>query len=63
MTVVTIQLGQCGNQVGEQIFDTISEEVLKAPEAVQHLVYDTFFRPNYQTGTFYKRYLTIGFTR
>lgn len=43
MSVVTVQLGQCGNQVGGALFDVLAGEALSAsrkeePEA------ETFFR-------------------
>lgn len=45
MSIVTLCLGQCGNQVGVQVFDTLSQQVQKAPQKIQDVVYDTFFRP------------------
>ena len=44
MSVCTIQLGQCGNQLGQQLFSTLTDEIRDAPEHVQNEVVETFFR-------------------
>jgi hypothetical protein len=33
MSIVTIQLGQCGNQVGGQLFNTLSQEAVSSATA------------------------------
>lgn len=40
MSIVTVQLGQCGNQLGSQLFELLNEEV---PEWENSR--DRFFRP------------------
>lgn len=31
MSIVTVQLGQCGNQIGAEFFRTLHEEALAGP--------------------------------
>mmetsp|Transcript_5031 Transcript_5031/g.9465 ORF Transcript_5031/g.9465 Transcript_5031/m.9465 type:complete len:438 (-) Transcript_5031:89-1402(-) len=46
MSVVTVQLGQCGNQIGAEFFRTAYEEA-----SASHLTYETFFRaPEHDKG-------------
>jgi hypothetical protein len=41
---VTLQLGQCGNQVGAQLFHTLAREAATAPPGLQDQVLSQFFR-------------------
>jgi tubulin delta len=54
MSIVTIQLGQCGNQVGGQLFNTLSQEAVIAGTSetksssstanIESLIFERFFR-------------------
>ncbi len=47
MSIITIQLGQCGNQLGTEFFTTIASEIghLSSVEAQENAI-NTFFRPS-----------------
>ena len=44
MSVVTVQVGQCGNQLGHQLFSTLLQEAQHGADATQAAIADTFFR-------------------
>ena len=44
MSVVTVQVGQCGNQLGHQLFSTILQEAQHGAEDTQEAIAETFFR-------------------
>jgi len=46
MSVVTLQIGQCGNQIGHQFFHDIFHESSNAPPAYQQLFLSTYFHQN-----------------
>ena len=43
-SVVTVQLGQCGNQVGAELFDTLSNEIDAHPSRDRAGIRRAFFR-------------------
>ena len=43
-SVVTVQLGQCGNQVGAELFDTLSTEIDAHPSRDRAGIRRAFFR-------------------
>ena len=43
-SVVTVQLGQCGNQVGAELFDTLSAEIDAHPPRDRAGIRRAFFR-------------------
>ena len=49
--ICTVQLGQCGNQLGQQFFSTLAEEIRDAPEEVQNEVVESFFRSDGKKAT------------
>lgn len=46
MSILTCQIGQCGNQLGESIFDKLVEEAESATDYHQLSTLDTFFTPS-----------------
>jgi tubulin delta len=43
MAIVTLQLGQCGNQLGFSFFDNLNQECARAPPALSNAIRRTFF--------------------
>jgi tubulin delta len=43
MSTVTIQLGQCGNQLGQQFFDILHQELVDARPSLKQSIVDTYF--------------------
>lgn len=43
MSILTVQLGQCGNQIGSALFDLLSKEAATAPPACSNSLNNTFF--------------------
>lgn len=43
MSIVTIQLGQCGNQLGGSFFQSLAEECLTAPLSLANAITNTYF--------------------
>jgi hypothetical protein len=43
MSVVTIQVGQCGNQLGQAFFDTLIGEASGSSELIRERVIETYF--------------------
>ena len=43
MSIVTLQIGQCGNQIGQQFFHDIFHETTNASPAHQQLFLSTYF--------------------
>lgn len=43
MAIVTLQLGQCGNQLGYSFFDALDQECSRAPPALSNAIRRTFF--------------------
>ena len=41
--VVTLQLGQCGNQVGGEMYHTFVKEALSGKEEYRNAIVDGFF--------------------
>ncbi|KAK3238437.1 hypothetical protein CYMTET_51557 [Cymbomonas tetramitiformis] len=47
MSTVTVQLGQCGNQIGAELFSTLFSEAASGPAQLRTSILETFFRaPN-----------------
>ena len=46
MSVITFQIGQCGNQVGQTFYDFIMREMINAPSASQAVAGEAFFDYN-----------------
>ena len=45
MSIVTLQVGQCGNQVGQEFFnDLVSEYATCEDESMQAKIYATYFQ-------------------
>ena len=44
MSVVTLQIGQCGNQVGCEWFSTLAQEIQQMPADCQAEAWASFFR-------------------
>eukprot|EP01063_Lacrimia_lanifica_P032869 TRINITY_DN5699_c0_g1_i1.p2 TRINITY_DN5699_c0_g1~~TRINITY_DN5699_c0_g1_i1.p2 ORF type:complete len:450 (+),score=164.79 TRINITY_DN5699_c0_g1_i1:75-1424(+) len=44
MSVLTLQVGQCGNQLGHDVFDTLAATAAAAPPAEQDKIRDMYFR-------------------
>jgi tubulin delta len=43
MSIVTVQLGQCGNQLGTSFFQTLADELSTAPPSLANSITNTFF--------------------
>ena len=43
MSFVTLQIGQCGNQIGEAYYERIFKELMNSPPAQQACAFDKFF--------------------
>lgn len=43
MSVIIIQVGQCGNQLGLQIFSDLIQEMKLSPESLSYITKETFF--------------------
>mmetsp|Transcript_24163 Transcript_24163/g.42930 ORF Transcript_24163/g.42930 Transcript_24163/m.42930 type:complete len:324 (-) Transcript_24163:409-1380(-) len=43
MSIVTIQLGQCGNQLGSSFFQSLADECAAAPHSLANAITNTFF--------------------
>ncbi|KRW98947.1 Tubulin/FtsZ, GTPase domain [Pseudocohnilembus persalinus] len=43
MSIITLQIGQCGNQLGNTFYSNLNQEILQSSEAHQAIAYDTFF--------------------
>lgn len=46
MSIITCQIGQCGNQLGEAVFSKLVEEAKGATSIHQLSMLDTFFQPS-----------------
>lgn len=44
MSTVTLQLGQCGNQLGEEVFSRLFQEAEAAPSSLSESIHKVFFR-------------------
>ena len=44
MSVLTLQVGQCGNQLGQSFFQTILEEAKESSEVIRQRLLETYFR-------------------
>ena len=44
MSIITVQVGQCGNQLGSSFFQTLLEEVKDSSELIRQRVVDTYFQ-------------------
>ena len=43
MSIITVQVGQCGNQLGSSFFQTLLEEVKDSSELIRQRVVETYF--------------------
>jgi len=59
MSVLTFQVGQCGNQVGQAFYDFITAEIINASPASQAIAGDTFFDYNPKTDKYEARSVLI----
>lgn len=51
MSVVTVQLGQCGNQIGPEVFSAVYEDSTGAnAKTYTQCSHERFFRENSQSG-------------
>ncbi|PRP78227.1 hypothetical protein PROFUN_13865 [Planoprotostelium fungivorum] len=48
--LVTVQVGQCGNQVGKEIYDTLSAEATQSDGTYCDLIWNTFFHQDTEEG-------------
>lgn len=59
MSLLTFQIGQCGNQVGEAFYNFIAEEIVNAPPASQAIAGEAFFNYNQKNDKFEARSILI----
>lgn len=43
MSIAFVQLGQCGNQIGQCMFDFMIQEANNSSQAAQAIINETFF--------------------
>lgn len=48
MSILSIQVGQCGNQTGSAFFNQLYEEALSSPPALSNAILNTYFNFNGQ---------------
>jgi hypothetical protein len=46
MSILTLQIGQCGNQIGREFFNDMCGEIEISSEALQQKIVQTFFQEN-----------------
>ena len=59
MSILTFQVGQCGNQVGQTFYDFLMGEIINASPASQAIAGDTFFDYNPKTDKYEARSVLI----
>ncbi len=50
MAVVTIQVGQCGNQIGYAFYEQLIQEIETSSELIQEKVIETYFQRDFDQG-------------
>jgi hypothetical protein len=50
MSLVLVQLGQCGNQLGQELLSTVTSEVQEAPKDMQEAAVSSLFRFHGESG-------------
>jgi len=59
MSVGVIQIGQCGNQIGLNIFNNLLKEMKNSSECLSQLISDTYFTISQKSNTLYANSLLI----
>jgi hypothetical protein len=48
MSVITIQIGQAGNQIGYSFFEQLSRELKESSPFIQERIVDTYFQRDFE---------------
>jgi len=59
MSFITLQVGQCGNQVGQTLYEFLMGEILNASPASQAVTGETFFNYNPKTEKYVARSILV----
>lgn len=59
MSLITLQIGQCGNQIGESFYDFIINEMINATPASQAMAGEVFFDYSESTKKYHAKSILV----